>query len=228
MRFLNMNVKESTRKTVGHLSLYRNFTMKVTELKYGMYTEDFTTPHIAFWKMLFKEHISQDRINPMAMLEIGSFEGQSTKWFIQNLLHQQKDKIHCIDPHWWNPGDAESKFWRSILEANGISKLTKHKNIAERAMAQFFPETFDVIYVDGNHNGKAVLLDALNSFRVVKVGGIILFDDYTMPANTAWGNFDNSTKKGIDTFVDFYRSSIELIAEDSGHNCSQIAFKRIK
>lgn len=191
-----------------------------------MYTEDYTTVHIPFWKEIFKSYINRGRKSPISMLEIGSFEGRSTKWFLQNVLHHPQDKIHCIDPHRYNPGDAESKFWRSVVDTNGIGKLVKHKAIAERTMSTFNQHSFDIIYVDGNHDGVAVLIDALNSFRVCKIGGIILFDDYLMPAKTERWNFANSTKKAIDTFSDFYRQSLEFVAEDGGHNCSQIAFRR--
>jgi predicted O-methyltransferase YrrM len=191
-----------------------------------MYTEDYTTVHIPFWRDLFKSYRDRGRQSPITMLEIGSFEGRSTAWFLQNVLHHPQDKIHCIDPHWYNPGDAESKFWRSVINANGVGKLVKHKRQSERVMPGYEEKAFDIIYVDGNHDGLAVLLDALNSFRVCKIGGIILFDDYLMPAKTEHWNFANSTKKAIDTFSDFYRKSLQLIAEDNKPNCSQIAFRR--
>lgn len=37
---------------------------------------------------------------------------------------------------------------------------------------------FDFIYVDGLHLSQDVLYDALLSFDLLKVGGILIFDDY--------------------------------------------------
>ena len=37
---------------------------------------------------------------------------------------------------------------------------------------------FDVIYVDGSHHCNDVVVDAVKSFELLKIGGIMIFDDY--------------------------------------------------
>ena len=39
-------------------------------------------------------------------------------------------------------------------------------------------ETFDLIYIDGNHNYTNVYSDALNSWKILNINGILIFDDY--------------------------------------------------
>jgi len=50
---------------------------------------------------------------------------------------------------------------------------------------------FDFIYIDASHEPEDVIFDAVNSFRMLKKGGMIIFDDY------AWGN----CSQGIDSFT---------------------------
>ena len=39
-------------------------------------------------------------------------------------------------------------------------------------------DLYDLIYIDGSHYCDDVLIDALKSFELLKVGGLIIFDDY--------------------------------------------------
>jgi predicted O-methyltransferase YrrM len=43
---------------------------------------------------------------------------------------------------------------------------------------------FDFIYIDGDHSYEQVLRDLNNSFKVLKVGGCILVDDYAWIKDT--------------------------------------------
>lgn len=72
-------------------------------------------------------------------------------------------------------------------------------------------QMFDLIYIDGDHSSTAVLEDALFSFRLLKPGGYIVFDDYL------WGTVDRGVNsieipyKGINIFLKYFESEIELI-----------------
>ena len=65
----------------------------------------------------------------------------------------------------------------------------------------FKDEFFDIIYIDGNHDSEYVLEDAVLSFRKLKKGGIMIFDDY------GW----DETKLGIDSFLSCYSKNINMI-----------------
>jgi len=39
-------------------------------------------------------------------------------------------------------------------------------------------KSFDFIYIDGSHNGEDILSDAIESFKLLKVNGLIFFDDF--------------------------------------------------
>jgi predicted O-methyltransferase YrrM len=38
--------------------------------------------------------------------------------------------------------------------------------------------SFDLIYIDGSHHTDDVIVDAIKGFELLKVGGIMIFDDY--------------------------------------------------
>jgi predicted O-methyltransferase YrrM len=76
---------------------------------------------------------------------------------------------------------------------------------------------FDIIYIDGNHEPEYVLEDAVLSFRKLKVGGILIFDDY------GWGGPD-LTKKGIDGFLSGYHKRITFL----GEKITQVFVRKIR
>lgn len=43
------------------------------------------------------------------------------------------------------------------------------------------PNSVDAIYIDGSHEGQDVMANAVMSWRLLKVGGVLLFDDYEWP-----------------------------------------------
>ena len=59
-------------------------------------------------------------------------------------------------------------------------------------------ELFDFIYIDGAHTSTQVLVDAINAFPRLKVGGILAFDDYEWPQ---YSGSLNNPKIGIDCWL---------------------------
>jgi predicted O-methyltransferase YrrM len=52
-------------------------------------------------------------------------------------------------------------------------KGTSYKFFSENTVKEYF----DLIYVDGSHHTDDVIVDAIKSFELLKIGGIIIFDD---------------------------------------------------
>ena len=59
---------------------------------------------------------------------------------------------------------------------------------------------YDFIYIDASHEKDWVLFDAINSFSLLKEGGLMIFDDY------GWGECNI----GIDSFLTCYQDNIEI------------------
>ena len=151
-------------------------------------------------------------------LEIGSFEGRSTVWTMENMM-QKGDYIYCIDT--WEGGeehgaeDMQAVFMR-FKENTAIAK-DKTKVVRGYAMDTSTTELaskiqdglqYDFIYIDGSHIAKDVLTDACMAWQVLKPKGIMVFDDYV------WGNprdVLHRPKVAIDAFVNIFAEEVEVI-----------------
>jgi len=56
----------------------------------------------------------------------------------------------------------------------------KHKGSSVDVLPAFAAETMDAIYVDGSHLSKHVLSDLILGWRLLRVGGLLICDDYRM------------------------------------------------
>ena len=166
-----------------------------------------------------------------SILEIGSFEGRSTCWMLENML-SDIGTISCVDPYTnydvdrfsFAPTTIDySKPWASeIAAAQGLfrantDEFKKPGQAVElrtersfKALAQDIVDQkqYDFIYVDGNHVADIVLADACMAFPLLKKGGIMLFDDYL------WDHVDDHLdrcKMTIDAFVNMYVKSTKIL-----------------
>ena len=141
-------------------------------LKNKNITHDFFSSHAYnFFEVLKK-------FNSFTYLEIGSFEGNSAIYIAQNFPNSQ---IHCVDN--WVGTEEYGNLKFSNVEKNFDQNIINYKNIIKykQTSDDFFiinKKQFDVIYIDGYHKGSQVLKDFKNSWKVLKTGGIIIFDDY--------------------------------------------------
>ena len=60
------------------------------------------------------------------ILEIGSFEGKSTIWFLENILQNPNSTITCIDP--WTSYSQDSKSFESYFKTDAEWDFTSHYN----------------------------------------------------------------------------------------------------
>ena len=128
----------------------------------------------------FDGFLSEFKDKPSTFLEIGSFEGMSTIWMLENILTNKESKLFCIDAWAEWTGDAFVRFVENINKTGLKDKVRIVKGDSSEELRIFPKEYFDFIYVDGDHDEKAVIKDAIGSFRVLKKGGIIAFDDYLL------------------------------------------------
>jgi predicted O-methyltransferase YrrM len=99
------------------------------------------------------------------------------------------------------------------FKANVGDKVEWRKGYSHDILMDLIKEgrKFDFIYVDGSHQGKDVLLDAMLSDRLLVSGGIMLFDDYLWPAKLPE---HHKPKMGIDIF---FRLNYEIIHKFTQH-----------
>jgi len=177
------------------------------------------------WKILIPQ------VNPKKVLEIGSYEGAATSFIINNV--NDCEEIFCIDT--WEGGiehgkmDAKSISMKhvekrfdknieiAIKEAKSNVNIKKIKARSDDALINLLSEGkknyFDFIYVDGSHQAPDVLLDAILSFRLLRVGGVIAFDDYLWSEELESGRDPlRCPKPAIDAFTNLYLRKIDILS----------------
>lgn len=142
-------------------------------------------------------------------LEIGSFEGRSTKWFLDTILTHETSTITCVDTFEGSPEHSGVLDTSSLYEKFNLNLreeiLKSRVQVYRKRSIDFFlsdsrllTETFDFVYIDGSHKASDVLIDAVHSFRLVKQGGLLIFDDYEWPVNLA---DHDKPKLAVDAFI---------------------------
>lgn len=168
-----------------------------------------------YWPSLLAEHFPNILTHKMKVLEIGSFEGGSAQWFLRFVVaNHSESELICVDS-WSDIGVSSIQGEHgkragsgNLLQSAGIS-FTKNMCAAKKQHGlnrnrQISPlqimkgdsltqlsglvannQKFDLIYIDASHDAVDVLADAILSFRLLKVGGVIIFDDYLWGLNAA-------------------------------------------
>jgi predicted O-methyltransferase YrrM len=160
-------------------------------------------------------HLDDYKDKPIRYLEIGTFYGANILSVAKSYGLHRDSKLYCIDP-WEDYNEypeyknQQPSIYNSFidnLEKSGEKdKIIINRGYSHTEIPKFQDAFFDIIYIDGNHEPEYVLEDAVLSFRKLKIGGIMIFDDY------GWGGPD-LTKKGIDGFLSGYHKRITYLGK---------------
>ncbi len=161
-------------------------------------------------------------INPKKILEIGSYEGAAACYLIEKLGKNNFLEVHCIDT--WEESDGLAKEEALIVEkrfdynmqlavnrSKNKTKYFKYKSQSHLVLSKMIADgvgDFDLIYVDASHYAVDVLTDAVLSFKLLKAGGILIFDDYLWVGDE---NIVYYPKIAIDSFTNVFSKHIKLI-----------------
>lgn len=167
------------------------------------FTVDWVSNNVELWN----RHLGEFRGKAdVRALEIGSYEGRSALWFLEEILTHPTARITCIDL--FEVHDIEARFDRN-LEASGLaSKVEKIKGDSQSALRRLAEHQFDFIYIDGSHDAKDVLLDTALSWGLLKDGGLLIFDDYRL--RLEW-HPARRPKMAIDAFLEVFEPYVEVV-----------------
>jgi len=176
-------------------------------------TQDWFSRHIPHWQRILEPLRGRERLNA---LEIGSFEGLSACWLLENVLVDATSRIVCIDP--FDAPDhphVQSHFDHNISATGAAHKVTKLKGYSQQALPLLSGSRYDLAYIDGSHDPRDTLQDALSVWPLLRPGAILIFDDYGIgrhyPPEVA-RIIDPSP--GIDAFLAFTSGQYEALHRD--------------
>lgn len=184
-----------------------------------VFTSDWFSHNIAAINVVF------DYIQPQKILEIGSHEGRSALYFAEKALqYHRKVGVCCVD-HWENIKTVQGYTHEQLFDHNirvaqsrfpGI-RFVKYKQKSHLQMMDLITKGrsgyFDFIYVDGSHKNPDVLLDALLAHHLVRIGGVIAFDDYLWSPSSVPTNQDHYSliKPAVDHYVNSYQEKVQIL-----------------
>ena len=186
----------------------------IKEQKY-IFTVDWFSHNIPSWDIYLNNFKNKPNLN---FLEIGSFQGRSTVWLLENILTDENSSITCIDTfegsiehHIYSKNELINLF---DIFVHNVSTFKNKINIIRgksQEVLKLLNESFDFIYIDGDHTAVSVIEDAILSFSLLKKGGIMIFDDYEW---LVMNNYIDNPKPAIDAFLEIYANKITLLYKD--------------
>ena len=185
------------------------------------FTQDWFSHNIPVWEQLAT--LIPGEAGKRTFLEIGSFEGRSMVWIVENMM-SDCEALDCIDT--WEGSEEHSaetvqgiedrfEYNRQLVIDRFPERIVDvHKGTSIQHLAHWLVEapedhpTFDFIYIDGSHTAKDVLTDACMAWPLLKQGGLMVFDDYL------WGesrDILHRPRLAVDFFVNIFAESLDIV-----------------
>lgn len=178
------------------------------------FTTDWFSNNIPIWDKLLEKFKNKSNLN---FLEIGCWEGRATCYLLENILTDKSSKITVIDTFEGSLNESGmmnkevnnlyDRFKSNINEYS--DKVTILKGYSDKIL-RTLNDSFDFVYIDARHTAYGVLEDAILVHPLLKLNGIIIFDDYL------WNDIENPhitnrPQIGIESFCNCYSDFYNLI-----------------
>lgn len=139
---------------------------------------------------------------PCVLLEIGSHEGRSATWLIDNLLQHNDANSDCVDLQ------IQDRLRNNALLTSRSDQVRFHEGPPHSVLRRLPENGYDFVYVDGSHDATSdVLEDAVLSFGNLRFGGILAFDDYLW--NDPKYTQNGTPRAATDAFATIFSKKLE-------------------
>jgi predicted O-methyltransferase YrrM len=173
------------------------------------FTSDWFSQNIPIWVQALGELKGKPNLR---YLEIGVYEGRSFFWVMDNILTDPSSRATAIDTFdIYLDNDPEVAFRNNLRRSGHEPKVTVIKGTSREKLRELPLHSFDLIYVDGDHGSKSVLVDAVLSWDLLKEGGLIIFDDYD------WAHpipMEMRPAFALDVFQTLMRDEFQVVVKD--------------
>lgn len=149
---------------------------------------------VAAWE----KHLAEFKGKPIQALELGSFEGRSACWLMDNILTHPDARLTCVDNYHYvsnNDAGAEEAREFNALHLNRARRLflSNTKPYGRRVRLVQSPtreylcrailqgRAFDLAYIDAAHVASMALLDLVLVWELIVRGGVVVMDDMRWP-----------------------------------------------
>jgi SAM-dependent methyltransferase len=180
------------------------------------FTEDWFSANIPAWERALAPNQGKPKLR---YLEIGVFEGRALFWMLDQVLTAPDSSAVTIDPF---DGNYKDRYQANLIKSGAAERVETIIGYSQIELRKQPLESFDVIYIDGSHTAADVLEDAILCTRLLKPGGIMIFDDYQ------WKGWEkpeppaNTPGPAIDIFYALYGKQFAVL-----HNGYQVILRKI-
>jgi len=167
----------------------------------------------------WKKHIApilKDRTY-QRYLEIGIFEGESACWVMENVMCGPNAKGIGIDPYIYGKDyrnkEAEVYYQRAINNLDGLG-FNLIRGTSVEILLEYYKEWknfFNLIYIDGDHHTTNAYMDAVLCWSMLKLGGFMVFDDYSLSLDRHGRTVLDTPKAGVDQFIEEHGDEVEVL-----------------
>ncbi len=162
---------------------------------------------------------------PIKYLEIGVHYGANLLSVCDTYARHPESRVVAVDP--WEDYDdypeykgtqdsTYATFLQNVERSGHKDKIEVVRGYSRDVVPTYEDSSFDIIYIDGNHEPEYVLEDAVLSFRKLKPGGYMIFDDFGVGG-------PDLTQRGIEGFCHGFHKRIVQLAL---HDCQLIIRKK--
>ena len=160
---------------------------------------------------IFTFFLPKDKRSKFDYLEVGCYEGLSSFYVLSEYKSVNAFFLDIWDMP--NPNSKTLSHNFGLIEKTFDQNLSgfdfkKMKNDSVISMRKLLKENvhFDFIYIDGSHNGEDILSDAIEAFKILKVNGLMFFDDFLQHDD----NRILQSYVGIDKFLSLYSDYLKI------------------
>ena len=163
------------------------------------------------------------KISSPKIVEIGVFKGDFLDYLVTNCTVGSIDAVDLFEGVTCS-GNADGNnvvyydVGKSYLElADKYKELPTvkiHKSYSHLFLQNQADNTYDIIYIDGDHSYNGVKQDLTHAYSKIKNGGYIMGHDYEMNMQKALHNYNFGVKRAVDEFCITYNQKILAKALD--------------
>jgi Methyltransferase domain len=186
------------------------------------FTKNWFTHKVPSWTQMLKEFKGKPDVS---YLEIGTFEGRSALWLLENILTNPTSKITIIDAF---EEDSYRTFTSNIALSGEANKFKILAGLSAEKIKELPLNSIDFAYIDGSGKGIVMLSDLVNTWNLVKVDGIIICSRYSLDKGLREAlelqSNDPGPYEAIDAFLRLYKPYIKVLAFEE----NQVIFRKIR
>jgi len=184
----------------------------------------------AFWKIIQSNivDINFDTRNEMLqyycnkltnpkLLEIGVFKGDFLDYLVKHCKTGSIDAVDLfegvtcsgdVDGNNVEHYDIGKSYTELLTKYTGMPTIQLFKSDSVKFLQSKEDNTYNIIYIDGDHSYNGVKNDLINAFSKIKNGGYIMGHDYEMNMKKARNNYNFGVKEAVDEFCITYKQTI--------------------